>query len=439
MHILVVLMGSNPLPSHIVTRYLLCDERGDQEQLPKPNQIIVVHSTDTEKFACEFEKSTCQGLDVRYVNLEMNQRELLKIEEYVHRDCKDVLEGATSVHLNYTGGTKPMVLGVSRAVEGLCAGRSSKLIMSDVSPEDDKIHIVSGGVSSSYPVADAARSRYSLRDYVQVGIDDLLKWHRIKRKSGCSRVEELDVHARFDLAKLPWLFTEEAELILEKQLRWHDEFRDLSSKNKVITYVDTPVSAELKKGGKSGGEDKQDLFMKVLHETGCHIDELPVGTWEDMKASSLKSDDWKNICKYIDGTWLDEYIFFIIKGLMNNDETYAQRITDMQCNVKGVDNQFELDVVLSLGCELVIITCTTSTKKALIKSKIFEGVFRAQQLGGEHAKTISVSFAPDAIIEEIMQKDVSQFDAVRNVKLVGIEALRKDPSAAMKKVLDELM
>lgn len=49
MNILILLVGSNPLPNYIVGGYLMKKGRAEADALPEPDKIILVHSKDTEK------------------------------------------------------------------------------------------------------------------------------------------------------------------------------------------------------------------------------------------------------------------------------------------------------------------------------------------------------------------------------------------------------
>ncbi len=57
---------------------------------------------------------------------------------------------------------------------------------------------------------------------------------------------------------------------------------------------------------------------------------------------------------------------------------------------KEFQKNFELDVVLLLGYQLVVISCTTQDHEREIKLKAMEATHRAQQIGGDEAKTIVV-------------------------------------------------
>jgi len=51
MDILILLVGSNPLPNYVVGSYVVNKKRKDKEKMPVPDTIILVHSDKTKIFA----------------------------------------------------------------------------------------------------------------------------------------------------------------------------------------------------------------------------------------------------------------------------------------------------------------------------------------------------------------------------------------------------
>jgi len=117
---------------------------------------------------------------------------------------------------------------------------------------------------------------------------------------------------------------------------------------------------------------------------------------------------------------------------------------------KGVEAHYagrktEIDVIVIKGYEMFLISCTTSQEIRFVKQKAFEALYRAEQLGGEHAKIVVVSlmynrhltstsvdkkirdFSQENNLEQL-KKDLSQFDAARNAaeNLIGINEIRKE-------------
>jgi len=86
---------------------------------------------------------------------------------------------------------------------------------------------------------------------------------------------------------------------------------------------------------------------------------------------------------------------------------------------------------------MFLFSCTTSQEIKYVKQKVFEALYRADQLGGEHARVILVStmynrafgrgthFSQENNIEEL-DRDLSQFRARRNCELIGIDELYEE-------------
>lgn len=87
---------------------------------------------------------------------------------------------------------------------------------------------------------------------------------------------------------------------------------------------------------------------------------------------------------------------------------------------------------------MFLFSCTTSQKIKLVKQKAFEALFRAEQLGGEHAKVVVVStmfntpgipgkikFSRKSNIREL-EKDLKQFNADQKCESIGIDELSNE-------------
>jgi hypothetical protein len=78
------------------------------------------------------------------------------------------------------------------------------------------------------------------------------------------------------------------------------------------------------------------------------------------------------------------------------------------------------------GYKLILITCTTENCIGVVKQKAFEALFRAEQLGGEHASVVVLSLLhkihknTDKTLGSLEQ-DLKQFNTKQKVKLLGYE------------------
>lgn len=102
----------------------------------------------------------------------------------------------------------------------------------------------------------------------------------------------------------------------------------------------------------------------------------------------------------------------------------------------SASHRCEIDVVLSLGYQLVAISCTEATERGIIKSKGFEVWHRARQVGGDGARALvicpaadsSLSDASAAELETDLADDVGLRDStgrpVLPVRFFGFEQLQ---------------
>ena len=82
------------------------------------------------------------------------------------------------------------------------------------------------------------------------------------------------------------------------------------------------------------------------------------------------------------------------------------------------------------GYQLFLFSCTTYELAGKVKLKAFEAIFRAEQLGGDHATAVTISCIKD--IDQV-DKDLKTFgDLQGRYKLIGrdklmnIEKLKKE-------------
>ena len=136
--------------------------------------------------------------------------------------------------------------------------------------------------------------------------------------------------------------------------------------------------------------------------------------------------------EFFNGKWLEDYV------LINLLELRAEQEIEVDDIKKGVEASFnerktEIDVIVIKGYQLFLVSCTTSREIKYVKHKAFEALYRAEQLGGEHAKVIIVStmynkkissdsFSDENNLEKL-GNDLKQFDASQNCSLTGIDQL----------------
>jgi len=391
--ILILSVGSNPMPNFIVADYLLTENRKERDILPKPNKIMFVYSSG-ENGTEKFKKTICQKIKGRHqfddrdfisVNLEDNQRKFDVVKSSVTNRLEELGE-ISSIHLNYTGGTKPMAVGISSAVEDFT--KCNNKIYSDLSPRRMKLTSRDG---SEYP------TNSSITDYVKITVEELYELHNLQ-KPDSNKLKR----------KNSELYSEEfVEFLVNK----NDEYK----KNVVRKFYDEHWVPAYKSENKS-------VLLQTLKDSSFF-----------RKLEDFTNEEMKRLRKFIIGDWLEEHLLAILLEI-KKDCKLTDIAWNVETQVKG--RPFELDVIAIKGCESFVFTCTSAYDSKLCKSKAFEGFYRSFQIGGEASKIILVCMAdnfdargyPATSLEDEtisnVEKDMSQFDAVKNFYILGSESIR---------------
>ena len=66
------------------------------------------------------------------------------------------------------------------------------------------------------------------------------------------------------------------------------------------------------------------------------------------------------------------------------------RVWSLEVKRDSKDKGFELDIVMSVGFELKVISLTIDDNSLMAKHKFFEAVFRGEILGGTHSQVLSL-------------------------------------------------
>ena len=398
--LLILSVGSNPLPNAIVASYLVANEnRTDQDTLPSPDYVLFVYSSGTKKFKdnilkvvpMENNKNLDVGDDIR---------DYQKIENEVTNQLKRIIkeEGVTNIHVNYTGGTKTMAVAITTAVYKFSSNDNIETIFSDLDPDDFKIRLKNG---DCYP------DNKDLRNLVNISVDDLYCLHDLKKPEKEEKVCEYHTDDFREALRQECCDWVEAE----KENRSEEKYPLLSRWEKNYDRHEAC--------GKESAKDYFDSIEK-FHE------------FKDWKYESFcehGNKDRKNLIKeirgYIRGKWLEQDVFQIV-------QSYGEGITDTAWNImaKIEDRDFEVDVIAMKGCQPFLFSCTTCEEIGVCKGKAFEALYRASQLGGDQSKVVLVSLLSDQkdnqgkIPLKEVRKDMKQFNAEERVSILGLPDVR---------------
>ncbi|KAF3890055.1 MULTISPECIES: Card1-like endonuclease domain-containing protein [Nostocales] len=382
---LFLLIGENPLPNYVAANLLL-NEGGT---------AYLVYSTDTEKSAkrlqdiLKSESNSFKDIELRSLN------DYESDAYYIQQQIKEKLGSIKSgkVGLNYTGGTKAMSAHSYRALfyeeikdkSNTLYKRRENIIFSYLDPRRLEICI---------DREDNERVRLKIKpDTLQVELVKLFQLHGLEFKKQPTQNIKLSKLTK-ELVKI---FGED-----EKKKLWFDWYFQIFCEE-----------ARIKKNGTWGNWKSNTDLAKIF----VSLNDLPSSFVEVLKNEKLLNDEGKlalsnvksidlfpeikDLCKWLDGIWLEHYVLERVKTIAN-DQFIQYYGMNFQLKLTSTE-KFEFDVAFTRGYQLFAISCTTISDRKLCKSKLFEAYLRAKQMGGDEARVALICCfdEPDSLKAEI--------------------------------------
>lgn len=402
MNILILLIGSNPLPNYVVASYLMKSGRSDSNELPKPDKIIMVHSEKTKNFAENIiNKLENHG---ERVNLENYERDPKVITKKIQKKLREIGNSVNTIHLNYVGGTKPMSVHGYIAVNDWVSNRNIKVILSDLDPDNHKIILKNG---RSYP------SSGDLLDNIHLDIATIIALYGMGEVSQGQKQPYLSSSEINGFAKYPI-----NKLTNKERSIYPDELKK---------QLDC-IYGRVQRLKNQSDEKKERHIEKKLNQKFNELFEKIKENFNDFEINDgkIKCPKLSFIRFFKEGGWLEDFVLnSLIK--LNNDSQIRLNLIKKDIRVLYKKREAQIDIIAIQGYKLFLISCTTDYGIKTVKLKVFEALYRAEQLGGEHAKVIVVSAmdrsTKDDNLDEL-EKDLAQFDANRNCSLIGIDELK---------------
>lgn len=395
---LVLLIGTNPLPNFVVADYFL---RNNKEL----KNIYLIYSEDnvTQNTTRDKAENLEKLLESRHSNGKMVYKKIplsdVSSAREISRDLRDrllnTLPDKCRMHLNYTGGTKAMGIHVYRAIE-----QETKIAENTFSYLDARSFRI---------ISDDGTSSGDLREDTCIELGELVELHGYERKE--------DKAATYNFSQAVAVFK---KLIDEDRLDSYFESykRDLFSVNGNLINKISQLEKNLKT------ENFKDF--KASHGLLEVVSALPEGSrMFDINGSFIPPEDdasLKYAVKFLDGIWLEEYVYAALKSPQDkNIKIYKNWTIKKLCWA----TDFELDVILMKGYQLIGISCTTSPKKKLCKGKGFEIINRTRQIGGDEAKSVIVSRLDNETRKTVQEELKMDTGGIANILVLGKEDLKE--------------
>lgn len=107
--------------------------------------------------------------------------------------------------------------------------------------------------------------------------------------------------------------------------------------------------------------------------------------------TALDTKTYEDTCNWINGKWLEIYVYSQMRQI---------KWIEISRNLETKFPMFEIDIVAKFKNSLIIVSCTTITDsapggKSRLKSKMFEVIIRARQLGGLKTYPVLVCMSDD--------------------------------------------
>lgn len=421
---LFVLVGENPLPAYVAARALLTAN----------GTLYPVYSAHTKKMfdalrstlaACEF--GIIDKQQHRIVPVPLSAETRFPFGEYdsyqITQQVTAVVDGitradpASTIGLNYTGGTGPM------GIHSYSALRDHPLRKKHRSPAPVFSYLNPRALQMLIE-QEAGRPKYCTVD-LQVKLDDLIQLHGLKQQERDGAQDGLPVWADGATLMAAMTFTtlknwnawcEGAFLQCKQSVhgvpQWKSEV-DLARITLPFTLtaaVPKSMKTFLRRQCGLQWESEEDLARiarPLIRATTVPSDIQPFlkehcgATDEALPLDALvKSGRFPSIqvgCKWLEGGWLESYVLAQVNALASElppELIHSQRqsIVIVRHNDKA---RFEFDVAFVIGYQLFAISCTTASKRSMCKSKLLEAYVRARQLGGGEARVALVCMLGD--------------------------------------------
>lgn len=386
---LVLVMGTNPLPNFVVADYFLQTNKNLKKIVLIYSESNNKNQESTEEQAKNLKNLLKTGDKPKYKN--KNDFEVAgipvadvgsakSIEEGLEKKLKKSLvgnDGKKSLHFNYTGGTKAMVVHAYRFIKSNSAMNG---IAKEFSYYDGRIFriVMDKGKGDDYIIPNPSTNQ-DLRDMVSISFKELIELHGFKRDSGKPNNKKKYEGDFFS----PLL----------KKIKNFLSFKDIKDFEGVKEF-----------------KDKVKSFVTEFPDNN-----------EEYKKEADEFSRW---------VWLERFIHDeLVERIKNKKlpEINNEKIEvdwDWTISKEGWGTNFQLDIILIYGFQLYAISCTVEKPRRECKLKGFEVIHRAIQIGGDEAKAILFTLSPEVgVLKAELKHETGCED--KNIMVFGINDLPK--------------
>ncbi|MGC8938495.1 MAG: hypothetical protein ACP5KH_05885 [Thermodesulfovibrio sp.] len=402
---LILLTGTNPLPNFVVAEYFLAQNKNLKN-------IFLIYSEETNnqrgtKNYCDTLKELLNSHHQNNLTFEFIHLSNISDASQIRRDLDarllPLLNSPFSVHLNYTGGTKVMGTHIYRWLEEKARENNIKASFSYLD-------------ARTFQIVDDINGRITgdLRNEIGLSIQELISLHEFERKNKPSEDMELFKNA----------VNKFKELIEADKLKdWFNKYqRDLftsknpKEKDKLVEKIRN-LKDDLKNFRAEGS------FLEIIRS----MPEDYILFNNDGSFREPKSNDClKQAVKFLDGKWLELYVFDVLKNNLTGQNIEIDRNWEIKKKQWSSPHQkFELDKILLKGYQLIGISCTTASQRHICKSKGFEIFLRTRQIGGKEARAVLITRLNKSQRNELQEELEIDTEGKENILVLGEDDLKE--------------
>ena len=378
---LVLLVGTNPLPNYVVASLL-------KDSISKIS-LIYSENTNDQKGTRDLKNYLLN--EIRRIIPEITCYEIplndISSSARIRQDLTRYLKISSNecVHLNYTGGTKPMSVHVYNYIKQ----NWPDALLSYVDPRKDRL--MYDGSSTQADV--------NLRDTVKIDdINTLLYLHGYERKN--SKNEDV-LNCTNPLGCFKEIIKKDKQ---KDYIEWRDKYLRPIFWSKRDKFLETPN--EFKDNMED--EDRQDVSRLISNfKNGLSVEiRNLLNSFEDVNkiidsegnllvaeiCSSKRSYETRvtrSVKEFLDGKWLEYVVKDEIENM--NKEKKLHCVHSLLASKLKAAKTLELDLAIIRGFQLTGISVTTESKMGMCKMKAFEVIHRTSQLGGDESRACLVT------------------------------------------------
>lgn len=396
---LALLIGTNPLPNFVVADYFL-------KKNPDLQNLHLIYSEEkqrqkgTLRYAENLHRLIQKRHEGRKLRIELVPLSDISRASEISRDIRSQLLSKlpqdAKIHLNYTGGTKAMSIHVYLEMRSFFKDSISFSYLD----------------ARTFRIIDDARGVISndLRDCIKINIAEITDLHGFERINEPSPNFEEAVNVFKKLinsGNLDNYFNE-----YNRRL-----FTQKNNKGKLIEKKNQ-IKDELKNHQISGAILS---VVRAMPEEYRFFDNC--GTFKEPS----RNKQVEKAVRFLDGEWLEQYTFTVLRDNFTADNISVDRdwqIKDPEW--RSPTQRFQLDVILIKGYQLIGISCTTSGKRHVCKSKGFEINHRTWQIGGEEARSVLITRLEKQNKNELEEELSINTGGEKNIFILGKDDLKEE-------------